>query len=169
MTAIPPHSNDNLFAQPTSTPSPSRPSSEDIDQLRLLSIFHYVVGGVIALMSLFPIIHLAFGIAIVTGVLDDTNANGGPSPAIFGWLFILFPALMIGIGMAMACCVIVAGRKLGSHQGYTYCLVIAGVECMFMPFGTVLGVFTILVLIRPSVKALFGYSAPAMPNQGGQS
>jgi hypothetical protein len=27
---------------------------------------------------------------------------------------------------------------------------------MLMPFGTILGVFTIVVLMRPSVKALFG-------------
>ncbi|GAA4464920.1 hypothetical protein [Novipirellula rosea] len=169
MTAIPPQPHDNPFAQPTSNPPPPRPSSEDIDQLRLLSIFHYVAGGILALISLFPIIHVVIGIAIVSGALDDANANGSPSPAIFGWFFILFPALMIGMGMAMACCVIVAGRKLGSYQGYTYCLVIAGVECMFMPFGTVLGVLTILVLMRPSVKALFGYSASSASVGGGQS
>jgi hypothetical protein len=29
------------------------------------------------------------------------------------------------------------------------------VECVFMPFGTALGVFTILVLNRQSVKELF--------------
>jgi hypothetical protein len=32
----------------------------------------------------------------------------------------------------------------------------AGVECLFMPVGTVLGVFTIIVLVRDSVKELFG-------------
>jgi hypothetical protein len=37
-----------------------------------------------------------------------------------------------------------------------YCLVVAGIECIFMPFGTVLGVFTIIVLMRPSVRNLFG-------------
>jgi hypothetical protein len=31
----------------------------------------------------------------------------------------------------------------------------AGVMCIFMPFGTVLGVFTLIVLLRPSVKPLF--------------
>jgi hypothetical protein len=31
----------------------------------------------------------------------------------------------------------------------------AGVECLFMPFGTVLGVFTIIVLMRESVKQVF--------------
>jgi hypothetical protein len=32
-----------------------------------------------------------------------------------------------------------------------------------MPFGTVLGVFTILTLVRPSVKELFAHKPP---NQG---
>ena len=36
-----------------------------------------------------------------------------------------------------------------------YCLVMAGIECLFMPFGTVLGVFTIIVLMRESVKEMF--------------
>jgi hypothetical protein len=35
-------------------------------------------------------------------------------------------------------------------------LAIAGIECIFIPFGTVLGVFTIIVLMRPTVKELFG-------------
>jgi len=36
----------------------------------------------------------------------------------------------------------------------------ACIECLFMPFGTVLGVFTILVLVRESVKQLFGVELP---------
>jgi len=45
----------------------------------------------------------------------------------------------------------------------------AGIECLFMPFGTVLGVFTIMVLMRDPVKQLFGVnpvesaSAPVAP------
>jgi len=41
--------------------------------------------------------------------------------------------------------------------------VMAGIECLFMPFGTVLGVFTILVLVRESVKPLFGVNLPTAP------
>jgi hypothetical protein len=33
--------------------------------------------------------------------------------------------------------------------------VIACIECLFMPFGTILGVFTLIVLSRESVKKLF--------------
>lgn len=36
-----------------------------------------------------------------------------------------------------------------------------GIDCLFMPIGTVLGVLTIIVLMRPSVKSLLESAAPA--------
>lgn len=59
------------------------------------------------------------------------------------------------VGWAFAVCVILAGRFIVRRKHYIFCLVIASLNCLFMPFGTILGVFTIVVLIRPSVKALF--------------
>ena len=41
-----------------------------------------------------------------------------------------------------------------------FCIVVAGVECMIMPFGTVLGVFTLIMLMKDSVKALFESGVP---------
>ncbi len=105
--------------------------------------------------KMFPILHLALGIAIVAGAFDDVD-NGNPPPAFFGWIFIILAAVFILCGLVMAICVAIAGRRLGRNRSYTYCLVIAGIECIFMPFGTVLGVFTIIVLMRPTVKKLFG-------------
>jgi hypothetical protein len=35
----------------------------------------------------------------------------------------------------------------------------ACIECLFIPFGTILGVFTIIVLSRESVKTLFAIAA----------
>ncbi|MGB7327281.1 MAG: hypothetical protein WBD31_20565 [Rubripirellula sp.] len=137
--------------------------NQDADQLNLLAIFHYIVGGLVGIFSLFPVIHLAVGIAILAGVFDD----GGQSspPAFMGWVFVLFPLVIIVMGLAMATCIAIAGRKLSRRTGHTFCLVIAGLECFFMPFGTVLGVLTIVVLVRPSVKLLFGApSAPGVPS-----
>jgi hypothetical protein len=38
-----------------------------------------------------------------------------------------------------------------------FCLAMAGIEAaLCMPLGTVLGIFTIIVLMRPSVKQAFG-------------
>src|SRR4051812_40953640 len=37
----------------------------------------------------------------------------------------------------------------------TFSLVMAVVNCLCIPFGTALGVFTLIILQRPSVKALY--------------
>lgn len=111
----------------------------------------------LAVFSMFPLLHLAFGIAMVSGALDDMD-NGNPPPAVFGWMFVILPAAFIIFGLVMAICVAIAGRCLQQRRNYTFCLVIAGIECMFMPIGTVLGVFTIIVLLRPTVKELFDVS-----------
>jgi len=36
-----------------------------------------------------------------------------------------------------------------------FCLVVSGIECILTPLGTVLSVFTIIVLMRESLKRLF--------------
>ena len=59
------------------------------------------------------------------------------------------------LGIAIAICILIAGRSLAKHRHYWFAFAIACVECLFIPFGTILGVFTIIVLLRESVKALF--------------
>jgi len=51
--------------------------------------------------------------------------------------------------------VLFAGRCLSRRKNHLLCLIVAGVSCLFVPMGTVLGVFSIIVLMRPSVKELF--------------
>ena len=63
--------------------------------------------------------------------------------------------------LCRAVLVLIAGRFLGRRTHHLYCLVMAGIECCFMPFGTILGVFTIVVLLRPSVKTLFEQGVPS--------
>jgi hypothetical protein len=59
------------------------------------------------------------------------------------------------IAQTIAICIIAAGRCLARRTRYTFILVMAAVECMIVPFGTVLGVLTIIVLSRDKVKRLF--------------
>jgi hypothetical protein len=65
------------------------------------------------------------------------------------------PAVIIVTGWTLAGVIIAAGRKLKRRVSRTFCLVVAGIECMMMPFGTVLGVFTIVVLTKDSVREMF--------------
>ncbi|PYI82572.1 MAG: hypothetical protein DMF09_14100 [Verrucomicrobia bacterium] len=54
-----------------------------------------------------------------------------------------------------------AGRSLSRRKHYWFAFVVACIECIFIPFGTILGVFTIIVLSRESVKTLFSSAAEA--------
>jgi len=132
---------------------------QDAEHLRLLSIFHYVVGGLTAFVACIPIIHLAIGLAMLLGAFPDNDAP----PAIVGLFFVVIAGCFILAGWSLAICLLLAGGYLKSRKHYSFCLVIAGISCMLMPFGTVLGVFTIIVLMRPSVKEMFEADKKAAP------
>lgn len=136
--------------------SPIQAVNNDADQLNLLAIFHYVVGGLAALFSMFPVIHLVMGLFLVFGAKHLSGPGQTPPPVWFGWIFVIFASLFILFGLTLAALILFAGRSLARRKRHTFCLVMACVECLFMPFGTVLGVFTIIILSRPSVKQLFG-------------
>jgi hypothetical protein len=59
------------------------------------------------------------------------------------------------LGWMFAIAAVLAGEMLRRQRGYIYCMVVAALACAWFPWGTVLGVFTFLVLCRPSVKELF--------------
>jgi hypothetical protein len=128
--------------------------------LDLLAIFHYIVGGITALFACIPFIHVALGLAMVFGAFDGHDAP----PHWLGWIFVIIGGLVILSGWALAVAMIVAGRKLSQRRSRTFCIVVAALECMIMPFGTVLGVFTIIMLMKDSVKALFEGNAQLQPN-----
>lgn len=129
---------------------------QDSEQLRLLSIFHYVVGGLMALFACVPVIHLGVGLFMIFAAPNHRHSEG-PAPAFVGIMFVLIAAIFIILGWALAILTFWAGRSLSQRRRYTFCFVVACILCAFAPFGTVLGVFTIIVLMRPSVKKLFGY------------
>jgi hypothetical protein len=135
--------------------------NEDLQHLKILSVFHYVVAGIGAIFACFPIFHLTMGISMLAGGFDIPDDPAMPFPfRLFGLMFTLIPAAIMLFGWAFAVSMAVAGYFLGKQRNYMFCLVMAGISCIFTPFGTVLGVFTIIVLLRPSVKALFNYPLP---------
>ena len=133
--------------------------SQDSEHLKLLAIFHYVVAGITALFACIPFLHFFMGLALTTGAFPDTD----PEAQAVGIFIMVFAGLFIVAGWTLAALIAFSGRNLQTRRRYTFCLVMAGVECIFMPFGTVLGVFTIIVLMRDSVKLLFGRPAALQP------
>jgi hypothetical protein len=129
--------------------------NQDVEHLKILSILFYVLSG----LCLFPILFGAFyavvGIFFSAAMSDMPHRAGEPPPAIFGgFFFLLGGGLVLGF-LTLGLLVLKAGRNLAKKQGYTFCFVIAAIICLWVPFGTLLGVFTIIVLSRDSVKAIF--------------
>ena len=140
----------------------------DRDQLKLLSIFHYIAAVLAVLCGLATIFHIVMGIGLVTGMFAGDPAAPTPSsfPEMFaGWLIVIIAVLMMAAFFAFAWALIRAARGLAGQRNHALCVVVACIECIFFPLGTVLGVFTLIVLMRPSVKELFGLS-PAPPVAG---
>jgi hypothetical protein len=135
---------------------------KDAEHLRLLSIFHYVMAGITALVACIPFIHVAIGVMVIMNpeAMNDSG-NQAPPPAAFGWLFVGMGSFFIIVGWAAAICTLVSARYLARRQRRMFSFVVAAILCLFMPFGTVLGIFTILVLSRDSVQRLYGNGVAA--------
>jgi hypothetical protein len=136
--------------------------NEDLQYLKLLSIFHYVVGGIAAVLAFIPIIYIVFGILAICSP-GPFESEGETITVFMGWIFIITGTVFVVLGWAFAVCIICAGRYLARQVHYMFCMVMSAIECIFMPFGTVLGVFTIVVLAKPSVKEMFEQTAVSKP------
>jgi hypothetical protein len=136
--------------------------NQDTEQIKILAIFHFVVAAIAGLFACFPIFHLLMGLSMLTGGFFPAEGEMPFPFGLFGLMFTIIPAAMIFFGWAFAIALAISGYFLLQKKNYLFCLVMAGVSCVFMPFGTVLGVFTIIVLMRSSVKELFQYSVPTV-------
>jgi hypothetical protein len=126
------------------------------EHLRLLAVFHYIVSGLAALSSFFPLLYTFVGGIFIFATRHGTPKPGEELPPEFlGWIFAVVGLLLFLLGIAIAICILIAGRSLATHRHYWFAFAIACLECLFIPFGTILGVFTIIVLSREPVKALF--------------
>ena len=137
-------------------------TDNDRQHLQLLSIFYYVFAGLLGLFSLLFLVYILFGV-VVLAVPELAKDEAAKTVA---WIFILIGVLFSIIGCTAVGLLITTGRYLTKNKHYTFCLVVAGFACLFMPLGTILGVFTFVVMLRPSVKTLFEEQMRTLQHSG---
>ena len=146
-------------------PSDHFRANEDAQNLRLLSVFHYLMAGLATLGAFIMAAYFALVGYIVTTVVPTMPSGGsGPHPSAppagFAWFFGAFGVLISLLPLAFAVLHFLCGRWLAARRNRSFCFVVGCVSCIGFPLGTVLGVFTILVLQRPSVIWLFNKQTP---------
>ena len=138
----------------------------DADNLQTLALCHFIMGGLIALFSCLFIFHIVMGAMMIHNPSAFNPAPPGRSapsipaalgfPPMMGYMFLTMGIIAGGGGWTLGGLTAYAGRCLKERRHYIFILIIAGCNCAFvMPLGTLLGAFTFVVLLRPTVKALF--------------
>jgi hypothetical protein len=134
--------------------------NKDLEHLKILSICHYVLAGLCVFPMIYGLIYMAFGLFFGAMLANAPNTKDGPPPALFSGIFIGIGAIIFIFALTFGLLLFKSGRNLKANTSYTFCLVIAGISCIFVPFGTILGVFTLVVLLRDSVKQIFNGEVP---------
>ena len=124
----------------------------DHEHLRLLRLGYFIAAGANAFWALFPLIHVTMGLVLLSGGFDDTGDSGARSA---GMLFVVIGLTLCVVFATVAVMKFLTARAIESRRSRTFCLVTAGITSLAIPYGTALGVFTFLVLSRPSVIAQF--------------
>jgi hypothetical protein len=127
----------------------------DADHLTLLSVFHYVGAGLALLGILFLMVHYMFFHAFMDNPRMWQNQRSGPPPAEFFAIFKLFYLVVGAWFVASAILNVMSAVWLGARKHRTFSLVVAGINCVHVPLGTALGIFTLVVLLRDSVRELY--------------
>lgn len=130
------------------------------EQLRLLSIFHYVVGGLHALLFSIGLIHCLAGLMMIIQPETFQGSNQSAPPAFFAWAFFLFGGGFVLFGWTMGALTAVSGWCIAKRRNYTFCIVMGAVNCALFPFGTVLGVFDLILLTKSEAKQLYEETSP---------
>ena len=130
---------------------------QDVEHIKILSVCYYVDAGLTALSACVPVFHLFIGAAMLSGGFGSASvpAHEREMMQLMGGLFVGIASLVILLGWLMAVLNFVVARKIVRRESRILCLVVAGINCLNMPLGTVLGVFTFIVLGRPQVVQSF--------------
>jgi hypothetical protein len=127
------------------------------DHLRLISIFHYVVGGLHCLCFSFPLLHFFIGLGLVTNVIPASthDPNEAVAAKFMGAFFMVMGGVFVLAGWTLGILTMMSGKRISERRSRTFSIVMAGINCAFMPFGTILGIFTIVLLTKPEAIAQY--------------
>jgi hypothetical protein len=140
---------------PVIAPLPRNQQNIDIDHLNLLSIFHFVGAGFAALGTVVMILECVFmHFIFASPALWENQRQPPPPEGLFALMSIMYGVIAVWCIISMILNLL-SGIFLRARENRTFSFVVAAINCLHMPLGTVLGVFTIIVLSRPSVRELY--------------
>jgi hypothetical protein len=136
---------------------------QDQEHLRLLKIGYYVLSALGAGFTALILVYISVFGVIFTNVIPAQSNNNAPDPKIMGLIFLVIAGVVLLAGAGGAFLTFYAAKSIGERKRWTFVVVVAALCCFQFPVGTAIGVCSIMVMTRPSVKALFGQPVPPPP------
>jgi hypothetical protein len=130
----------------------------DDEHLKLLSWGYMISAAIAGLFSIFGLAYVGIGLIMSFALAHApaaANKANQPPPAFVGWIFAGVGLMLFVVMIAVGFLKYWAGRCIKQRKSRSYCMVIAALGCLEMPYGTALGVLTFIVLGRPSVMKQF--------------
>jgi len=126
----------------------------DNERLKWLSLFHYISGAMTIVFSSFFIIYLIFigFIAFNPDIVNHENLEESENALKFMKIFFSIFAFFVVLGIIYGICEIVSGTYIKKRKNRIFSLIVAIPRIMFFPYGTLLSIFTLMMLERTSVK-----------------
>ena len=95
------------------------------------------------------------GLSMVFSPASWTSNNGENLPPVMGWIFAGIGGFWVLAALIFGILTIVSGRYISQKRNKTFSIVIGAINCLFMPLGTILGIFTIVTLSKKEVVDLY--------------
>lgn len=128
----------------------------DADHLNLLAVFHFLAAG----LALLGTLGMVAQQAMMRHLFEDPQFwQGQPQAAQFHQEFVeaakwfyLFVFAWFALSAVLN---VLSGFFLRARKFRTFSFIVAAFNCLHIPLGTILGVFTFIVLMRDSVRELY--------------
>jgi hypothetical protein len=137
----------------------------DADHLRLLVLFHYIGAALSGVGLLFVFGHYSFLRFVLSHTRPAAGHAHGPAPdevfKILIWFYLVFALWFLLSGISD----LISARCIRARRHRVFSLLVAGLNLVHTPAGTMLGVFTFVVLLRDSVREVYEGPAPTGAGQ----
>jgi hypothetical protein len=134
-------------------------TANDVSQLEVLPLLFTIMGFLTFCGSSLFIMHFIMGLTLffdpqAFGPIDGPKGSK-PLPPFIALGMAGMGAFAVLAGWLLSAGCFLASGWIKRREMFSWITVVSAVLCMITPFGTALGVFTLVVLNRAQVKAVF--------------
>jgi hypothetical protein len=121
--------------------------------LKVLAVVQYVYAGLTAVFSVFALLWVVLGGAMIAaGATGGSDAAGEAGMGAFMVIIAVVMLVVLGVVVGLH---VLAAKSLNQRRRHTFLIVVACLTLLSIPIGTAIGIWMLVTLTKPEVKATF--------------